>query len=108
MGWLVCSLAALYYCYEYLLRVTPSVMEGPLRAHFNLSAAGFGFLSAFYYYAYVPLQVPVGVLLDRYGPRLLLTAACLICVIGSFLLASTSVFWVAAMGRFCVGFGSAF
>ena len=108
MGWLVCSLAALYYCYEYLLRVTPSVMEGPLREHFGLSAAGFGFLSAFYYYAYVPLQVPVGVLLDRYGPRVLLTTACLICVIGTFLFAGTSVFWIAAVGRFLVGFGSAF
>ena len=108
MGWLVCGLAAFYYCYEYLLRVTPSVMEGQLREHFNLSAAGFGFLSAFYYYAYVPLQVPVGVLLDRYGPRILLTLACLLCVIGTFLFAGTSVFWIAAVGRFLVGFGSAF
>lgn len=108
MGWLVCGLGAIYYCYEYLLRVTPSVMEAPLRDHFALSAAGFGFLSAFYYYAYVPLQVPVGILLDRYGPRVLLTIACLICVIGTLMFAGTSVFWIAAVGRFLVGFGSAF
>lgn len=108
MGWFVCGLAALYYCYEYLLRVTPSVMEGPLRDHYNLSASGFGFLSAFYYYAYVPMQIPVGILLDRYGPRLLLTAACFICVTGTYLFAGTSIFWVAALGRFLVGFGSAF
>ena len=108
MAWLICGLGALYYSYEYLLRISPSVMEPALREHFNLSATGFGFLSAFYYYAYVPLQIPVGVLLDRYGPRLLLTFACLICVIGTFIFASTSVFWVAATGRFLVGFGSAF
>ncbi|MBA2653405.1 MAG: MFS transporter [Tatlockia sp.] len=108
MAWSICGLGALYYSYEYFLRISPSVMEYSLRDHFNLSATGFGLLSAFYYYAYVPLQIPVGVLLDRYGPRLLITIACLICVIGTFIFASTQTFWIAAAGRFLVGFGSAF
>lgn len=108
MAWLICGLGAVYYSYEYFLRISPSVMEHALRDHFNLSATGFGLLSAFYYYAYVPLQLPVGVLLDRYGPRLLITLACLVCVIGTFIFAGTTVFWVAAAGRFLVGFGSAF
>ncbi|KTD22128.1 major facilitator family transporter [Legionella lansingensis] len=108
LGWVICGLGALYYSYEYFLRISPSVMEYPLREHFNLSATGFGLLSAFYYYAYIPMQLPVGVLLDRYGPRLLITLACLICVIGTFIFAGTTVFWIAAVGRFLVGFGSAF
>lgn len=107
-AWLICGLGAIYYSYEYFLRISPSVMEPALRAHFGLSATGFGFLSAMYYYAYVPLQLPVGVLLDRYGPRLLLTIACFICVLGTFIFAGTSIFWVAAAGRFLVGMGSAF
>ncbi|WP_133140466.1 MFS transporter [Legionella genomosp. 1] len=107
-AWLICGLGAIYYSYEYFLRISPSVMEPALREHFNLSASGFGLLSAFYYYAYVPLQIPVGVLLDRYGPRLLITIACFICVMGTFIFAGTNVFWVAATGRFLVGFGSAF
>ncbi|CDZ75757.1 putative sulfoacetate transporter SauU [Legionella massiliensis] len=108
IAWLICGLGAVYYSYEYFLRISPSVMEGALREHFQLSATGFGLLSAFYYYAYVPLQIPVGVLLDRYGPRLLITIACLICVFGTFVFAGTTVFWIAAIGRFLVGFGSAF
>lgn len=108
MAWTICALGAVFYSYEYFLRISPSVMEHSLRGHFNLSATSFGFLSAFYYYAYVPLQIPVGVLLDRYGPRLLITIACLICVLGTFIFAGTSTFWVAATGRFLVGFGSAF
>lgn len=107
-AWLICGLGAIYYSYEYLLRISPSVMESSLRTHFDLTAGGFGLLSAFYYYAYVPLQIPVGVLLDRYGPRMLLTIACFICVLGTFLFASTQVFWIAAFARFLVGFGSAF
>ncbi|GGI91899.1 MFS transporter [Legionella impletisoli] len=108
IAWLICSLGAVYYAYEYFLRIAPSVMEPQLRNHFNLSASGFGFLSAFYYYAYVPMQLPVGVLMDRYGPRRLLTLACLLCVIGTFLFAGTTLFAVAASGRFLVGLGSSF
>ena len=83
-------------------------MEHALRDHFNLSATGFGLLSAFYYYAYVPMQLPVGVLMDRFGPRRLLTIACLICVVGTFMFGDTVLFGVAAAGRFLVGLGSAF
>jgi sugar phosphate permease len=104
----VCGLGAAFYSYEYFLRILPSVMEGQLRAHFGLTATGFGFLSAFYYYAYVPMQVPVGVMMDSFGPRRLLTVACLICVLGSLLFSLTLHFQLAALGRFLVGFGSAF
>lgn len=107
-AWLICGLGAVFYSYEYFLRISPSVMEPALRSHFNLSATGFGFLSAFYYYAYVPMQLPVGVLMDRFGPRRLLTVACIICVVGTFLFADTVLFGVAATGRFLVGLGSAF
>lgn len=108
VAWAICGLGALYYMYEYFLRISPSFMESALRDHFNLSAYGFGILSVSYYYAYVPMQVPVGVMMDRYGPRVLLTLACLVCVIGTYLFASTTNVYVAGMGRFLVGFGSAF
>jgi len=108
LAWTVCALGAVYYSYEYFLRISPSVMERELRSHFNLSATGFGLLSAFYYYAYVPMQLPVGVLMDRFGPKRLLTFACVICVIGTFMFANTFNFSLAAAGRFLVGLGSAF
>lgn len=104
----ICGLGAAFYSYEYFLRILPSVMEGPLRENFGLTATGFGFLSAFYYYAYVPMQLPVGVLMDRFGPRRLLTIACLVCVLGSLIFSNTIIFHYAAMGRFLVGLGSAF
>lgn len=107
-AWLVCLLGAIFYAYEYLLRIAPSAMEISLRSHFNLTATGFGLLSSIYYYAYVPMQLPVGILMDRFGPRRLLTLACLICVVGSFLFCNTTNINLAIAGRFLIGAGSAF
>jgi len=108
LAWSICGLGALFYSYEYLLRIMPSLMEATLEEHFKISSAGFGLLSSFYYYAYVPMQIPVGLLMDRYGPRRLLTLACFLCALGAYLFAATNIFFVAAIGRFLVGLGSSF
>ena len=108
LAWMICGLGALFYAYEYLLRISPSAMEFSLRYHFNLSATGFGLLSSVYYYAYVPMQLPVGILMDRFGPKRLLTFACFLCVVGTLMFANTPILYVAMLGRFLVGMGSAF
>ena len=105
--WLICGLGALFYCYEYILRISPSVMAQPLAHAFNVDAAMLGNAVAFYYYAYTPMQLPVGVLMDRYGPRRLLAIAALICAGGAYLFAFGHL-GIAEVGRFLVGFGSAF
>ena len=107
-GWIVCGLAAIFYCYEYLLRIQPSVMSGDLMRYYSINAAAFGHLFAVYYYIYTPMQLPVGILLDKYGPRALLTMASLACAIGAFLFASSDSLFLAQVGRFLMGFGSAF
>lgn len=107
-GWFVCSLAALFYCYEYLLRIEPSVMLPNLMTHFALTASGLSFVIAMYYYAYTPLQAVVGVLTDYFGPKKVLTSAIGFCVVGCLLFVMTHNLWGAASGRFLIGIGSAF
>lgn len=107
-AWLICGLGALFYCYEYFLRISPSVMATDLRLAFHLDAASFGNLAAFYYYAYTPMQIPVGVMMDHYGPRRLLIFACVACAVGTYLFAQHNHLFIAQLGRFLVGFGSAF
>ena len=43
-GWLICGLAAAFYCYEYLLRISPSAMVPELMSTFGQSAAAIGLL----------------------------------------------------------------
>lgn len=108
ISWVICSLGALFYCYEYLLRITPSVMTEELMRLYHLTATEVGLFSAYYYHAYVPLQIIVGLLMDRYGPRRLLTLACMLCAFGTYLFGSGYNIHLAELGRFLVGFGSAF
>jgi len=106
--WIVFGLGALFYIYEYVLRITPGVITTDLMSYFGINALVVSNLAAFYYYAYTPMQLPVGVLMDRFGPRRLLTIACLCCAIGSFMFGATTHLTIASIGRFLIGFGSAF
>lgn len=108
LGVFICFLGAVFYCYEYMLRIEPSVMVPDLMRQFNLSGQTFGFLGGIYYLAYSPMQIAVGVLTDIYGPRKMLTMAVTVCTIGSFVFGHTESVYVAAFGRFLIGFGSAF
>lgn len=109
IGSIICIIGALFYCYEFILRIVPGILQNELIASFgNISASTFGQLAALYYFAYSPMQLPVGILMDRYGARRLLILACLCCTIGSFMFSYSSSLIIAGIGRFLVGFGSAF
>lgn len=108
LPWIIFGVGAIFYCYEYLLRIAPSIMTSELMSTFHLNAGQYGNLIAFYYYAYTPMQLLVGLLMDRYGPRHLLMFACISCLIGAFIFSHSHVFWLAASSRFLIGFGSAF
>lgn len=108
-GLLVCSMAGIFYAYEFLLRILPGALQTELmEAYGHLSAGKFGQLSALYYFAYSPMQLPVGLLMDRYGPRRILTFSCLACAIGSWMFLQTDNLAIVGFGRFLVGFGSSF
>jgi MFS family permease len=105
---IVCSLASLFYLYDFLLRVMPSAMTNDLMSHFHIGAARLGIMLAILYYAYAPMQIPAGLLFDRIGTRLLLTIMVLICAIGTLLFGVTDSIIIATIGRFLIGFSSAF
>jgi sugar phosphate permease len=106
LAWLVWGLCAAFYFTSFYHRVAPAVMTDQLMAEFRIGAAALGQFSAFYYYSYVLMQVPTGILADHWGPRKLLTAGSLIAAIGTFLFASAASLAAADLGRLLIGAAS--
>ncbi len=106
--WLICTLGMLFYCYNYFLRVSPSVMQNDLMQNLHITAYQFGMLASFYYCAYTPMQVPVGMIYDRFGARFVQFFAVMIAVIGVAVFISADNMFNASCGRFLIGLGTAF
>ncbi|MDR1289083.1 MAG: MFS transporter [Holosporales bacterium] len=105
--WLIWWITAAFYLYELVLRVSPSVMTEGLMSSFNATSTLIGILVSFYYYSYTILQLPCGIMLDKLGAKNLLLVSALLCVVGSCLFASPEKIYIAQIGRFLVGAGSA-
>ncbi|MEW6488973.1 MAG: MFS transporter [Thermodesulfobacteriota bacterium] len=103
LAWTVWGLGAALYLIGFYQRVAPAVMTVELTRDFALSAAALGNLSAFYFYTYVAMQVPTGILADRWGPRRLLAAGAALAGAGSAVFALAGNLAWASAGRLLVG-----
>jgi MFS family permease len=103
LAWLIWGLGAVFYLAGFFQRVAPAVMTRELMQDFNISAAGLGHLSGLYFYSYVAMQIPTGILADTLGPRKLLTGGCLVAGMGTLLFALSPGFFWAGLGRLLIG-----
>lgn len=107
-AWAVWFVASLFYAIEFLQRVSPSVMALPLMQYFNIGPGKLSFIISLYFYAYALAQIPVGMMLDRFGARRLLTLACIVISFSSLLFALSQSLFILATARILIGFASAF
>lgn len=105
-AWFIWSFAGLFYAYQFVLRVSPGVMTDDLMRDFSVEACALGILSAFYYYSYSILQIPVGLGMDKFGPTRLLRGSVLLCAMGTAIFALSESFYLACFGRLLIGAGS--
>ena len=103
LAWTVWGLGAALYLIGFYQRVAPAVMTAELSRAFDLGATGLGNLSAFYFYSYVAMQVPTGILADRWGPRRLLTVGAGVAGVGTLVFALAPNLGWAGAGRLLVG-----
>jgi len=107
LAWAVWGVAACYYLAGFYLRVSPAVMTNELMRAFGITAAELGNFSAVYFYAYVVMQIPTGVLVDSWGARRLLIAGSAVAAIGTVMFGTTSSLLVGSVGRALVGAATA-
>jgi len=108
IAWVIWLLSAAFMFYKYALEVSPSVMTSHLMSAFNIDGAQLGNLAACYFYAYLIMQIPAGLLVDRFGPRKVTSIAIALCGFGAILFANAESLFLAQLGRFITGLGAAF
>lgn len=106
IAWMVWVVASVFYAYQYILRVMPNIMLDDIMQQFNISAATFGQFSGFYYLGYSLMHIPVGIMLDRYGPRKVMTGCILLTVAGLMPLLFATYWVYPIVGRLLIGIGS--
>lgn len=106
VAWLAWFLASLFYAYQYILRVLPGVIMPDVLARFNIDAATFGQFSGAYYIGYSLIHIPLGIMLDRFGPKKIMPIFILLAVMGMMPLIATHWWVYPIVGRFFVGIGS--
>ena len=101
-------LGTLFFAYAFIQRVSPSVMTSELMRDFAVGGAALGSLSAFYFYAYASIQLPVGMLTDYFGPRKLMSVAAGLCALASVGFGLSESVLSASLGRALIGATVAF
>ena len=101
-------LAAGFFFSEYFARVDPGIMVDYLMSSFKVGAAAIGGLSAYFYYPYVLMQIPVGILLDRHGLKRWLYIAAFVSSVGALTFGLPQSLWVIKFGRCLIGLSALF
>jgi nitrate/nitrite transporter NarK len=103
LAWGMWGVGAALYMVTFYQRVAPAVLTRELSQAFELSGAALGNLSAFYFYSYVAVQIPTGMLADRLGPRKLLATGAAVTALGILLFALAPSLAMANFGRLLIG-----
>ena len=104
---LIFSVLSLLYILSQFFRVSNAVIAPNLIQDLGLNAVTLGILGGAYFYSFALLQIPMGPMLDRIGPRMVVTLFPLFGALGAFLFALSGSFTSALLGRILIGVGMA-
>ncbi len=107
MPWIVWASGSLFGAFQFMLQTSSSVMVPQLIQSFATNPEGVGFLASSFFYPYLIMQIPGGLLIDRYGPRLILTIGCVLFAAACWWFGHAPTMLQATLSRMLMGFASA-
>ena len=93
------------YFLSFFFRNVNAVISKDLAGEFALSSADLGFLTSMYLLAFAAFQLPLGVLLDRYGPRRVVATLLCVAAAGALVFGLARDFTTLSIGRALIGLG---
>lgn len=104
--WVMWSLPLTFFGFQFILRLFPGLVITEFLEKYHINATDFGLFAALYYLGYASMQIPMAFLLDRYGPRKIISASALLCGVSTLLPILFDSWSSALLSRFLIGAGS--
>ena len=102
------GLAGLFFMLHYIVRVAPQEINPFLQVDFSLTMTQITLMQTSFLVSYITMQVPAGLLLDRYAPHRVLQGAVFLVLLSTFILYEANSFGLLLVSRVLLGLGSAF
>lgn len=107
IGWLFWLVAAIFYALDYFQHTAPSVLIKPISLDMGIGVDQIAYVMSIYFPIYAISQVPAGMLLDRFGARVMLSISCLVMSLGILLFVYEPNLETMLLGRILIAIGSA-
>ena len=103
--YVICVLIFSGYVLVFFQRLCPAVLALDIQASFGVGGTLLGVMASAYFYPYALMQLPTGLLVDRWGPRYTVSFFFVIAALGALLMSYTNSLAAAVFGRVMVGLG---
>lgn len=99
--------STLFFSFQFILRMIPALLIDQVMKKYNVNTQDFGNLASAYYLGYAGMQIPLGILMDRFNFRYVSFLAIVVAIIGNLVFTCADNWYIAIFGRFLIGAGSA-
>ncbi len=104
--WVMWFFPLAFFAFQFILRLFPGLIMPELLQKYQISATDFGLFASLYYLGYAGMQIPMALLLDKYGPRHIIALSAMICGLSVWMMLSFDSWGMALLSRFLIGVGS--
>lgn len=107
IGWVVWSIAAIFYGLDYFQHTAPSVLIKPISQGMDVGVEDIAYIMSIYFPVYAISQIPAGILLDKFGSKIMLSISCLVMSLGILFFIYDPTLNTMFVGRVLIAIGSA-
>lgn len=106
LPWVMWFFPLVFFGFQFILRLFPGLVMPEFLDKYQITATDFGLFAALYYIGYASMQIPLALLLDKFGPRLVIGLCAILCGIATWMLVLFQSWPIALLSRFLIGVGS--
>ena len=107
-GYVICFIAALFYCFQCLVAMLPSIEVRPLMVFFHANGTQVGYINSAFYYTFIVFLFLCGPIVDRFPSRLVMGFSCGLSAVATYTAVISHNIVIAYISRAIMGAGTAF